>query len=213
MEHWERFQKIIDRLESRWSLYLAIAGTGAVTATLAAVTDWLDAWGPIGWGIGFLIGALVAALVVYLLAYAKYKRVISNTIARSIAETNTNPLDTEFEKKVIRMVDFYNREYFSHSHKRFKDCNVTGPGNIIFVKHVYMNACDFRHCQIVLTDTSQPLFGVTVFEDCQFINCQMSNLTLFFPPDMYENLDPELRKYIPVVSCGLASIDAPQKPQ
>ena len=69
----ERIQKLLDRIESRLSLWwiLSTSGifsSGLISAWIASATDWLNAYGPIAWWGAALIGALVSLSIVFVAA-------------------------------------------------------------------------------------------------------------------------------------------------
>lgn len=197
---WEKTQRFLDRLESRWALILVVGGSSAVTTWLAFITDWINALGPIAWAAAFFAGAIVSAFSFWLFAMAYGRFLLAKETREYVSKTGANPLDKNFDGKLVKISAFYSREYVPHKNKRFRNCNVSGPGNIVIFNTISMYGCDFRHCQIVIVNPIQTLFGVTIFEDCIFDDCTMTNLTFFMPPVLYEGLDGEMRRHIPVVS-------------
>ena len=172
-------------------------------SVLAAFTDWLNDWGPIAWGIAFFGGAL-AASGAYGIAGWGYGKWVSYKAARDAADRGrANPLHVNFSREFVSLPDFYDREYVPHKKKTFSDCRVSGPGMVFFLKFVSMIRCDLRHVQVViLPDKEMNLFGVTVFEECDFRDCILSNFTILMERSQYDALSDELRANIQVINAG-----------
>ncbi|MFO1119190.1 MAG: hypothetical protein U1E38_03360 [Rhodospirillales bacterium] len=101
----EKIQKILDRVESRISLWTflnasGVLGVGGVSGWLAATTSWLDTWGAIAWWFAALIGA-VATLILFLgAAWLRYAWIRGTALEKWKRQVNSvNPLDTEFNKQ------------------------------------------------------------------------------------------------------------------
>lgn len=62
---WERIQKLIDRIESRLALYLAIGGSsvmGVITGWLSSGVEWINQFGAFGWWVSGLVGFILTML-------------------------------------------------------------------------------------------------------------------------------------------------------
>lgn len=194
---WKTLQRLLDRAESRWALFLLVGGSGALSTWLATITDWLYVWGPIAWWGAFLAGSLITSVVVWFVSHAYTRWTLGRSARRALDETGTNALDTEFDRKLIRVPDFYSREYLPHKNKRFRNCRFLGPGNMLLHGGSLIHS-EFRHCQIVVVDDDATLWGVTVLQDCVIDGSALENITLFFTRTVYESLPHDIKKHVPV---------------
>jgi hypothetical protein len=196
---WERIQKLLDRFESRWALGILVAGSGAVTARLAALSDWLNAWGPIGWGAAGLIGALVVAFCYYLISFGYARWTVAREARRIIDRAGINPLADHFETQSIVVTDLFNRDYIPHEGKTFRNCYLQGPASV-FISGGSMIGVTFKNCQVVLIREPIAVVGVTAFRECLFTGGYMSNLTLMMPRKNFEAMPESVRRGIRVLN-------------
>jgi hypothetical protein len=94
-------QWIYDRFANNWQSIIALfLGLGGMSY-LAAVTDWLRAWGPVAWGTIGLVSALIIAIGISLFSYlrsakeaADARAILDKTVSKSPDRVNT--LNNEF---------------------------------------------------------------------------------------------------------------------
>ena len=191
--------RIADRLQTYWSLWALVGGTGIVTALLARASAWLAPWGPIGWWAAFLIGCLVAAglFAIFSWAYGRWMR--DRELRKIVARSGVNPLADRFDRQTISLFDFYTRDYVPHVNKSFQDCHISGPAMVL------MDGCTaervtFRHCQIVIVNPQTELFGVVVFQRCLISGGVLSNVTILLSREHYDAWPEDMRVGINVIS-------------
>lgn len=196
----EKFQRLLDRIESRWSLLILIGTTGFVSGLVARATAWLNAWGPIAWLAAALLGALSCSITYYIFitGYAKWQR--AKEINMLIDRSKVNPLEDRFNKRSIFLPDLYDRDYVPHVSKSFKDCVLYGPA-MIFIDGCTISKSEFSGgCQIVIVERGVMVRGVVIFSQCLFNEVRFSNVTILFDKERYDELPDELKDNIPVIS-------------
>ena len=104
---------IWDWLIEHWPA-LSVAGVLSGMTYLAAISQWLNAYGPVAWGFAGLLGALITALIYWVYAFAAQKIAVSAFVAQvSKPADNINPLEDAFHKRRIKiqdLVDPFRRE-------------------------------------------------------------------------------------------------------
>jgi hypothetical protein len=116
-------QWIYDKIAGNWPALVAMVAGGGGMAYLAAITEWLNAWGPIAWGMTFSFGALVIALLIAIFVWASDKIAQKKLRSALIMQSRrVNPLSRNFDHEVIDIVDFFMPlpPYFSVMAKRLR---------------------------------------------------------------------------------------------
>ena len=167
---------------------------------LATLTEWMEPFGPFGWGMAFLVGATFVAVISRLLSGTRMQRQRIKEAQAAVSHGRANPLDIEFSRQLISIPDFYTRDYVPHSNKEFKNCVVQGPGSLTFQGFLVINGGEFRHCQIVLIDPSIKIYGVTAFRNSTFRDCTFSNLTFYMTPESYDDMPAGVTKYVRMIN-------------
>lgn len=163
------------------------AGAGAgLMGYLAAITDWLNAWGPVAWGT-----VALATFIILFLAIAGGRRVLAGAKLRRaqafhaglLAERQAvNPLDPRFTGVRIALVDLMSPFGEPITDRTFENCELIGPAAALF------SGCHFDYSGIVSSEMVKigvDYFSTTpnkvVFRDCRFINCKFYNLCCLVP--------------------------------
>jgi hypothetical protein len=101
-----------------------------------------------------------------------------NRFAQIAADsTTTNILADAFDRKDIRMQEFYNSFMFPNKSKQFTKCRISGPAMVFLADRVNVVGCRFNSVQIVIAKPG-PMGGVVIFNDTSFVDCHIFNLTL-----------------------------------
>lgn len=181
-----------------WPLIWLSCG-GAFTALAANATETVKGLGALGIFALAIVGASVF-LGLYFLATITTKTRIQNKFAELVlTDSTTNPLDTQFDKKIIKLNDFYDPYYNPHINKIFTNCRFVGPGNIV-LNGGTMSHCSFSHCQIVIARPDATLFGATMFSNATITNSTLANCTLIMTEEIYDKLPPDIKINIPVIT-------------
>lgn len=192
-------QAAADRVQTWWSLWLLVGGTGVVTAAVANATSWLAPWGAIGWWSAFLIGCLAAALIFATFSWGYGRWARDRDLRKVLASTGVNPLTDRFEKQTILAADLYNRDYVPHVNKSFRDCYISGPA-MVLLDGCTLERVDFRHCQIALLNPQIMLYGAIKLDRCLFAGGVMSNLTLLMSPQDFAAMPADFKKHLVVIA-------------
>ncbi len=172
---------------------------GSIQVFLAKISPWLEKSDPIIYSLIFFAGALFYLFAYYLLIAIKKKKINMNFAKLIISETNVNPLETKFEKKIINTENFFSPFYIPHTKKIFQDCHIVGTGSI-FMAGCTLNEITFTGGQVILVDDKAKIINVVMFSQCHFIGGRFINCTLMMPVKMYESLPDEFKKSLPVIS-------------
>ncbi len=195
---WGNFDKVI----AAGGLALSFIGSAWVSYLTAAMSS----YSPLSWlACGFL-GLLITSLVFWLGAFGYSKILLARRTAEIMAEISVNPLEERFERKKIRLGDFYNPQYLAHKNKDFRNCHIAGPG-LVYFKGLHADGVEFRQVQIVIgkSDPVNPItiWGVTTFENCKFVGGAFTELTMLMDKATYNSLPSHLKANVPVISDGL----------
>jgi len=185
---------------------------GAVALVLASFIG--PAWGsyaspfmtahqPLSWiAVGFA-GVMAAAFIYWLLAVANGKMAMAKRVVATLEKSGVNILEDRFDKKVIRLIDFYHPQYITQDNKDFRNCEINGP-SLVHFDDAHMERCQFRHVQIVVVSTGEDnvVWGATSFKSPKFIGCSLVNFTMLMNKATYDALPAEVRKYVPVINAG-----------
>jgi hypothetical protein len=182
---------ILDIIESRWSLAVLVSGTGVltfITAWFARQAEWLNRYGNLGWWGATLIGFFVAAWAFVGIGWVRYIWAkASATLKWRDAVASLNPLDPEFTRQRIRISDLANPFTSRVSNKRFVDCELLGPANVVVhnadpVRGI--RGVTFVSCDIVAVRQNISIQNVVVFENIDMIGGAFYRCTIFVSPPM-----------------------------
>ncbi|MEP2757862.1 hypothetical protein [Parvibaculum sp.] len=185
-------QWIWDRIANNGQTIITLLGGGLMTY-LAAVTDWLEPWGPVGYGaVGLVSAVFIAASISSIYAvfsWGKQRSANARATDRYYeAGDRINPLETAFVAKRINLSDLLPPLGDTISAKTFRNCELVGPLNI------FPNGCTISNCGYVNCDhvviTARPMengylahrvHNGYVFEHCQFIDCKFFFVSFLVP--------------------------------
>jgi len=149
---------------------------------LAAVTEWLRPWGPVGWGvIGLLTFLLVAIVLVAgraIAAWAASRRALARYTEAAVSTVKINPLDNEFVRQRINLSDFYHPHFRLNASKHFRECELFGPALIVFQGNGSLSSPTMVDCDIVIVAQGSMVHGAIGFLDTEFHRCAFYNVTL-----------------------------------
>jgi len=162
------------------------------------VTPAMQEYSPISWvAAGFAgLAAVTIILVGWAFIYSTFS--LARRTAQIIEKSGVNPLDERFDRKNIRLLDFYRPQYVPHKDKDFRNCEVTGPG-LVYFTGVTFDHCKYRHVQIVVVGEGNR-WGMTVFENAKFLNCDILNITMMMSKAAYETLPQDIKDNVPVIN-------------
>lgn len=216
---WERLQKLLDRVESRYALYLAatarggtVVGVGAVSGMLSSGVAWLNQFGWFGWWAAFLLGAFLTSVVFALLAWTR------NQLASARAKTkwsesvsDFNPLDADFSKKRLLLSGLVDPITNAITGKNFTNCDLIGPINLVLSDKVYIMNSQFRECDMVMVKVGEMVFNCSNLEDTNINKCRIYKATLFITEAMAHG-DFSAPGMQPVIGMNRANASLPNGP-
>lgn len=185
---------IADKL---WPIGWMLFG-GYATAAYVGALEIFKNYKSASFVILFIIGAFVFILMYFLTNKVRIQRISIKSAQLALDDSLTNPLETRFENKVIRLPEFYDPFYVGHKDKSFINCRIEGPG-LLFIPDSSIFGSEFRHCQIVIIKEKQMLYGVTVLRQCSISRGTICNCTLLMTRENYDLLE-ELHGNVPIIS-------------
>jgi len=167
---------------------LTMVGSFSLGAWAAAASEWLNAWGPIGWVFSGLAVAGFAVLI--LNAWAHYgMRSAQSRAWGAMAERTfrVNPLDEQFARQRINIADFFNPFSAVYRNKTFIDCEFMGPGVVAFVNS-NVEIDGIIDCEFIEVAGNIHVRNVVGFENAALRRCRFYRMTLLFPPNDAQRL-------------------------
>lgn len=118
------------------------------------------------------------ALILLLVAWFRQAWVKASAVRawKDRQTDNINPLDSEFVKKRIRLGDLASPINNTISDKRFIDCEIIGPVNVVLSGTEIGQSQFFRHDLVMAGDNPQVLNAVLI-KNCLFHKCQIDRVT------------------------------------
>ena len=191
---WSRIFRVLDTAANRlnWIPLLfgsgVVSGVGLASAWIAAHTTWLSTYGPIAWWAAALSGAFITTIILIGVVQVRFVWLKGVAIGHwQEAVDNINPLDSEFTRRRINIQDLVSPVTYSVSKKRFVDCELIGPANIMFRSNINANGARFINCDIVmLRPKGAALVNVVPFNDIQIFGGTVSKCTIYLPEAMVD---------------------------
>ena len=103
----EGLWSLINLLRDAWPSLLALALGGSGLSYLAAITGWMQPYGPNGWGLAFFVGAFLALGLMYIWTVIASRRFANRQVELSVTTTGVNPRERRFEKQRLQLASFY----------------------------------------------------------------------------------------------------------
>jgi hypothetical protein len=180
---------IYDLVASNWSAIAAFLISTGLLGWLAAITEWALRLGPIGIGAIAVFGGLVVNLLLAaaqrLRASAREKALIVE-FARERAKGGDaiNPLDNEFHRKRVKIEALAHPLRRTVSKKRFTDCQLVGPANILIQGGGTYTNMQFSNCDFIVPKDNVALYNIIVFDDVTVIGGEFMNTTIYVTRDV-----------------------------
>jgi len=166
---------------------------GAITAWLASAAEWLEAYGPLGWWLAgisvFLFTLMTLMLLLLLMSFFRFKLVEAKAIKNWNERTSDiNPLDNEFSKVRIRILDLVSPIDGCIDNKKFSDCEIIGPANIFFYGGGGIYGCVFSKLDLVLCKDDSEINNIIPISNFQFVNCRFHRVTFYLSPSTVDKM-------------------------
>lgn len=166
---------------------LAPAGVvGIVTAYLGSTISWIASFGAFGWWVAGLCGFFATSASLAALGIAKEKRAAAKARERWAEQVDgTNPLDTDFTRKRLKISDIASPIDKRIANKRFTDCELMGPANIVLMNGGSLMGAAVHNCDICVVRDQTPIHNVIVFDACNILGGSIFGCTIFISDKMY----------------------------
>jgi hypothetical protein len=186
----ERFNRLLDTVESRWSLWAhgaTLMASFSLPAWAAWAADIFSQYTPLSWVVAGFCGVFSWAIIRLIWNWAYRIRIQAAYDARFVEHGgNFNPLDATFERRRIFVNDFVLPSHLIIENKTFIDCDIIGPANIYFYVGNQMSPMRAPQIDGVCLDPSKKFFNGFIFTNCIFRNCSFQRITLFVSQPTYE---------------------------
>ncbi len=180
-----------ERIVNNWSLLTALFVGGGGMSYLASISEIIAPFGPVGiGGIGLISALLVWVGLAWargLRANARERLANARAVEKWKEQTDTvNPLDPEFQRARINIADLAHPVTRRISNKRFIDCQLMGPSNLIIMGKTSLANMDFTNCDLVVVNNKKtiPIYNALLIEECQMIGGEIVSCTIYIPPEM-----------------------------
>lgn len=184
-------------------------GGGAMTAWATWATGIFARYAPLSWIVSGLAGAICAAAAITLFGLGRYLLVRAGVTAKWGERTQIiNPLDPEFNHKIIRIGDLAHPMTRAIKQKRFINCEIFGPANLLPRRNVMMTFSNFNNCDCILVNEQFAANTLVSLEEVHVISCTFWNCTLFVPPPLEKTFREMGAKFINEIN---ENVQAPRK--
>ncbi|HKQ24070.1 MAG TPA: hypothetical protein VJT81_06465 [Burkholderiales bacterium] len=198
---------LVDHAIEHWPTIVAAVIGGGLMTYLAAVSQWLEPFGPVAWGAAGLLALLIMAIALALLGIARTKFVAANFAEKFNNVTSVNPMAGRYERQRVRLADFFHPFYRPIEDARFENCDLLGPAHLVFVGNTIIGNSSFYDCEIVIVKPNAVVRGVTGFKDCHINRCRLFRLTLYMPKDAFLKTKAQMGgNELTVISDGTAGL-------
>ena len=178
-------------IESRWSLWTLINGSGLVAfiyfpAWAVRAAGIFSQYAPFSWVGAGVCGAAIWVLLRLLWLLANRVRVNIKYDEQFIQrERNFNPLEATFERKRIYVDDLVLPSHPFVDGKTFVDCDIIGPANVYFAAGNSLLVLRPPVFDMVCLDPRKNFFNGFIFSNCIFKNCSFQRITGFASTESY----------------------------
>lgn len=189
----------VSNLVTVWPVLVPAGAVGIVMGWLAKSVAQINQFGPFGWCFAGLLSFLVTALALYALSGVWGRWIIAKAAKRNAMPPDSiNPLEMEFHRRRIKLLALAHPIDSRIRGKRFIDCELEGPANIVLVGHGVFRGCGFLNCDFVIHRQPVHVQNCVVLEDCEVIGGEIHRCTIFVDQDFFDaNFGP---KGVPLVS-------------
>jgi hypothetical protein len=161
---------------------------GVLAAYLSRGVAAINAYGPFGWLMAGLVAFLLSAVAIYAAALA-FDRFSAALARRKWARDvdSVNPLDVEFNRKRLKLEDLVHPASGRIVRKRFVECQLLGPANIIMMGQGFMNGTGFVNCDIVIHRDPVFIYNAIVLQDVEVIGGEIIKCTVYITQEMFDS--------------------------
>ena len=213
-------QWVFDRISNNWERIIAAFVAGGGMTYLASITEWIKAWGPAGIGAAGLLAALAAwvglAWASRLRGDAQLRLANATAIEKWKEQVDTvNPLAKEFHTKRVKLSDLMHPVTSRVKGKRFIDCQIMGPANLLIIDNVTITGVGFANCDVVVARPAQiRIFNVLALEDVQIFGGEIIGCTIIIQRDLVPTFQQMGVKFLTLTGVpAIDNLEATSSPQ
>ncbi len=210
------WQALADHFTGSAITWVIALGGGGTMTYLAAISSWVQPWGPVGWGaiglFSFLVLVTGSALGSYLRSSAVASRALAKFSEDSSKTTYMNVLSDSFSKQRMRLSDFYHPFFRTKRHAKFTDCEIYGPGSM-FAFGAFFDHTSFIECDVVVVNEPISSFTLTAFENCTFERCIFYRVTLFVTKGQAQDMERSIPGHMNIIAGSAAKVPPASSPQ
>ena len=188
--------------------WLWTIGGGVVTGWAASAANLFPQYAPFSWVLAGLLGALIASLAAMCVGWLRYAVVKATAVAKWRDRVDSiNPLDAAFHAKRISWQDIAHPISRKVERKRFTECDLLGPANIVMMGTGTVYGVHFFDCDIVVARPDAVLFNVIALENVEIIGGTMWRCTIIIPPEQVPTFQKQMVGNRFVTLTGVAELD------
>lgn len=202
-------QWAFDKVIGNWERVSALFVAGGGMSYLAFITEAVRPWGPLGIGAVGMLSALTAWIGLGAAQNFRGKAALRRAESAALTKwqervDTTNPLSPEFHTKRIGWLDIAHPISRRIENKRFIDCEILGPANIVLVRDVQLDSVTFIDCDFVVVKPKAFVSNVVALENVKVIGGSIWRTTILLPAEAVPMVKP-FAKFI--TKTGDAEID------
>jgi hypothetical protein len=190
----QRIDRVLARLEWRWSLSNFLLGTylslsTALPAWAVSAMSIFDQYAPLSWVLAGFAG-LATAVVLYAIFAWAYGRVIRSQYDRSLYERTgfVDPMAKTFENRRIFLADFILPSAPHLAEKAFINCEIIGPANLLLRGGNSIATQRLPYCDgLVIPSSTKNYYNFLIVDNCSFRDCSFKRCTVAITDMEYES--------------------------
>ena len=171
-------------LVTLWPVLLPATAFGAVMAFLSVGVDWIGQFGAFGWMSAGLVSFAILAFALAALAWFRTKWIQASAEKNWHRRTDFfNPLEKEFRSIRLKILDVANPVNNKIINKRFLDCELLGPANVVFDGGT-LHEATLQNVDFVVCRPDAYIQYPIHMKDCQVIGGSIAQCVIFIPAEM-----------------------------
>jgi hypothetical protein len=176
---------LFDRILNWGPAIAAFLGTGVVGTVVAYYTDWIRPWGPFAMLVAGLTVAIIIGVLALMIIAVMNRRLVYKINEKFGEQTLAiNPLEDNFTKQRVKLMDFHSPFGTVSENKTFHGCEIIGPG-LLMLHTSHMSQTSFFNCDVIeITEGTVISDNAIRFKDTTFRDCKFYKITLILDPPM-----------------------------
>lgn len=188
----KKISRLLSWIESNWSLWSLIKGSGLVasfgaTAWAVKAANLFSQYAPFSWVLSGFLGLFLTVCMNWIWQYS-YKIKINAQYDEKFLSTGLkiNPLNQTFENQRIFLNDFTIPSHPIVEGKTFINCEIIGPANMYWcIGNSADNIRSPNSIDAISLDPDKYFYNGITFNNCIFRGCSFQRITLFVHQNEY----------------------------